>query len=121
MKDLTPTQLELLSEIIAFGKATGFDFANLSKLTLDQLMIDWLEAGKEFRKRIKATDTATLYKMFTELNQVKVVKVWEQSKDNLTLHKTYDIVRENDTTFTILTDAGKERIYKHDNFQFKRL
>lgn len=50
---------------------------------------------------------------------VTVQKVWNQSKDSLTLNKTYEVLRETLTHFTILDDSGREKKYKHGNFQFK--
>jgi hypothetical protein len=49
----------------------------------------------------------------------KCVKVWEQAKDNLTVGNNYEIIRETEKDFTIITDQGVERKYKRDNFQFE--
>lgn len=49
----------------------------------------------------------------------KCVKVWEQSKDNLSIGVNYEIIRETEKDFTIITNQGVERKYKHGNFQFE--
>jgi len=64
---------------------------------------------------IPVTDTKTAKK------QVQVIKVWKQNADSLTADKIYDIVRETEKDFTIVDDEGREKKYKHENFQFRRI
>lgn len=51
----------------------------------------------------------------------KCIHVWDRSKHHLTLDKVYEIIRDNDRTFTIIDDKGNQRdfTYSRNNTQFQ--
>ena len=53
--------------------------------------------------------------------QVQVIKVWEQNEESLTINRHYSIIRETERNFTIIDDLGRQKRYKHDNSQFKKI
>lgn len=97
----------------------GWKIKRFDKLyTVDGIELDY-DLPKEDEKIIIHLKSDSLENVKMLKDQVKVIKVWQQNINSLTLHKIYNLEEKTDSHFSIIDDKGVRKKYKIDNFQFK--